>query len=30
VRAGRPAVLKRILAGSHGTSAAVRASGERD
>jgi 4-hydroxy-tetrahydrodipicolinate synthase len=30
VRAGGPAVLKRILAVSHGTSAAVRASGERD
>jgi 4-hydroxy-tetrahydrodipicolinate synthase len=30
VRAGGPAVLKRILALSHGTSAAVRASGARD
>jgi 4-hydroxy-tetrahydrodipicolinate synthase len=30
VRAGGPAVLKRILAVSRGTSAAVRASGERD
>ena len=30
VRAGGLAVLKRILAVSHGTSAAVRASGERD